>query len=326
MSTTIHLLLITVAIGALTLTTLTVAADSSDTPRVGVLLPQILASPAETGLREGLREQGYVEGQNIIVEWRRIGSSVEDAMPHAIELVQSKPQLILAFSTSSARAAMQATRTIPIVFLSGDPAATGLTESLARPSANATGVSLATPQLTAKRLELLHELVPRARRVAFLRNPSNAVLPAQIAEAQKAARDLGLHLESFDARNTADLDTALRALQRSAPHAILVASDNGLLTEKARIASAIRKMKIPAVFPWKEYHEHGALMSYGPSFKDAIRRTASYVAKILKGAKPGDLPVEVVSKFDMIIDLRVARELKLEVPQSLLLRADEVIQ
>jgi len=321
-----RLLLVAIALGAITLAANPAVADSPTMPRIGVLLPQILASPAEAGLREGLREQGYVEGQNIVIEWRRIGNSVEDATPHAIELVRSKPELILALATSSARAVMQATRTIPIVFLSGDPVATGLAASLARPGANATGVSAATPQLTAKRLELVHQLVPRARRVAFLTNPSNAVLPAQFAEAQKAAHEFGLQLKTFDARNTADLDAALRALKRDAPQAILVASDLGLLTEKAKIASAIRKARIPAVFPWKEYHEDGVLMSYGPDLKDTLRRTASYVAKILKGAKPGDLPVEEVSKFDLVIDLRVARELKLEVPQSLLLRANEVIQ
>lgn len=319
-------MLVAIGLNAITLLSDLAAADSPTMPRIGVLLPQILASPAEAGVREGLREQGYVEGRNIIIEWRRIGTSVEDATPHAIQLVHSKPELILALATTSARAAMQATRTIPIVFLSGDPVATGLAESLAKPGANATGVSAATPQLTAKRLELLHQVVPRARRVAFLVNASNAVLPAQFIEAQKAAHEFGLQLNTFDARNTGDLDAALRALQRSAPQAILVASDLGLLTEKANIASAIRKARVPAVFPWKEYHEHGALMSYGPDLKDALRQTASYVARILKGAKPGDLPIEQVSKFNLVIDLRVARELKLEVPQSLLLRANEIIQ
>jgi putative ABC transport system substrate-binding protein len=303
-----------------------VDADAPVMPRIGILVPQILTSPAEAGLREGLREQGYIEGQNIAIEWRRIGNSVEDATPDAIEMAQSKPDLILALSTASARAVMQATSTIPIVFLSGDPVATGLVGSLAAPRGNATGVSANSPQLTAKRLDLLHQLIPRARRVAFLRNPSNAVLPAQFAEAQKAARPLGLHLETFDASGIADLDAALRALQRSAPHAVLIASDFGLLTEKAKIASAIRKTRIPAIFPWKEYHEHGALMSYGPDLKDTLRLTASYVARILKGAKPADLPIEELSRFDLVIDLRMARELKLEVPQSLLLRANEVIR
>jgi len=303
-----------------------VDADAPVMPRIGILVPQILTSPAEAGLREGLREQGYIEGQNIAIEWRRIGNSVEDAAPDAIEMAHSKLDLILALSTASARAVLQATSTIPIVFLSGDPVATGLVGSLAAPRGNATGVSANSAQLTGKRLDLLHQLVPRARRIAFLRNPSNAVLPAQFAEAQKAARQLGLHLETFDARGIADLDAALRALQRSAPHAVLIASDFGLLTENAKISSAIRKARIPAIFPWKEYHEHGALMSYGPDLKDTLRLTASYVARILKGAKPADLPVEELSRFDLVIDLRMARELKLEVPQSLLLRANEVIQ
>ena len=319
-------MLAAIALGAMALVAIRARAESPEMPRIGVLLPQILASPAEAGLRQGLREQGYAEGQNIAIEWRRIGNSVEDATPHAIEMVRSKPDLILALSTAAARAVMQATSTIPIVFQSGDPVATGLVGSLAAPGGNATGVSVATPQLTAKRLDLVHQFLPHARRVAFLRNPSNAVLPAQFAEAQKAARLLGLHLDTFDARGVADLDAALRALQRSAPHAVLVASDLGLLTEKTKIASAIRKARIPAIFPWNEYHEDGALMSYGPDLKDTLRRTASYVARILRGAKPADLPIEEVSQFDLIIDLRVARELKLEVPQSLLLRANEVIR
>ncbi len=318
--------LVVIALCTLALAAIRGHAEVPRMPRIGVLVPQILTSPAEAGLREGLREHGYIEGQNIVIEWRRIGSSVEDATPDATAMVRSKPDVILALTTAAARAAMRATSTIPIVFQSGDPLATGLVESLAAPGGNATGVSVASPQLTAKRLDLMHQLVPQARRIAFLRNPSNAVLPAQIAEAQKAARQLGLQLETFDARGTGDLDAALRALQRSAPHAVLIASDLALLTENAKIASAIRKARIPAIFPWKEYHEHGALMSYGPNLKDTLRRVASYVVRILKGAKPADLPIEEVSQFDLVFDLRVARELKLEVPQSLLLRANEVLR
>ena len=301
-------------------------ADSAEIPRIAVLFPDALVSSSEVGLRDGLREQGYLEGRDIVIEWRRVGGSVEDARPHAAELVRSKVDLILALTTSSARAAMEATSTIPIVFVSADPVATGLAKSLVRPGGNATGLSVASPELAAKRLDLLHQVIPRARRVAFLRNPSNASIARQFAEAQKAARQIGVHLEAFDARNATEIDESLRAIQRSAPGAILVASDLGLLTEKARIASAIRKAKIPAMFPWKEYHEHGALMSYGPDLKDVTRRTAFYVVKILKGASPSNLPVEEVSKFDFVIDLRVARELKIEVPQELLFRADEVIR
>ena len=301
-------------------------AASAEIPHIAVLLPEAAVASLEVGLREGLREQDYVEGRDIVIEWRHIGGSVEDARPHVAELVRSKVAVIVAPNTSSARAAMEATRTIPIVFVSADPVATGLAKSMARPGGNATGVSAASPELVAKRLDLLHQILPHVRRIAFLRNPNNVSIALQFAEAQKAAHRLGLQLEAFDARDAAEIDTSLRAIQRSAPGAILVASDQWLLKEKARIASAIRKARIPAMFPWKEYHEDGALMSYGPDLKEMWRRTAFYVVRILKGANPAELPVEEVSKFDLVFDLRIARELKIQVPQELLYRADEVIR
>ena len=301
-------------------------AASAEIPRIAVLLPEAAVASLEVGLREGFREQDYVEGRDIVIEWRRIGASVKDARPHVTELVRSKVALIMAPNTSSARAAMEATSTIPIVFVSADPVATGLVGSMARPGGNATGVSVVSPELVAKRVDLLHQVLPHVRRVAFLRNPNNANIEKQSAEAQKTAHQLGVQLEAFDARNAAEIDTSLRAIQRRAPGAILVASDQWLLKEKARIASTIRKARIPAMFPWKEYHEDGALMSYGPDLKEIWRRAAFYIVRILKGANPAELPVEEVSKFDLIFDLRIARELKIEVPEELLYRADEVIR
>src|SRR5262245_8208752 len=208
-------------------------ANSTKPPRIAVLFPEALVSSSEAGLRDGLREQGYVEGQDIVIEWRRIGSSIDDARPHVTELVRSKVDLILALSTSLARAAMEATSTIPIVFVSADPVATGLAKSLARPGGNATGVSVVSPELVAKRLDLLHQALPHARRVAFLRNPSNASISQQTAEGQEAAARVGVHLQPFDARNAAQIDESLRAIQRSAPNAILIASDLLFLTEKS---------------------------------------------------------------------------------------------
>lgn len=315
-----------VAIGALLLPSSRGADPPSAIPRIGVLLPLALASPAELGLRDAFREQGYVEGQNIAIEWRRIGDSVDDARPYATEFVRSKQDLILVLTTSAARAALGATSTTPIVFIAGDPVATGLVRSMARPGGNATGVSVVSPAMTAKRLDLLHQLIPHARRIAFLRNPSNANVPLQFTEAQKAAQQFGMRLETFDARNASEIDIAFRAIRRSAPDAILVASDLGLLTHNEKIASSMRKARIPAVFPWREYHQYGALMSYGPNLNDATRRVAAYVVKILKGAKPADLPVEEISKYDLIVDLRVAQALRIEVPQEILFRADEVIR
>lgn len=301
-------------------------ANAANIPRLGVVLDKTLPASAQTGMREGLREHGYIENQNILVDWRPFSGSIEQARPQVAALINARVDLILALTTSGARAAIEATKTIPIVFVSADPVATDLAESLAKPGANATGVSITSPELTAKRLDLLHQLLPRARRVAFLLNPSNASIAPQLSEAQRAADALGMRLETFEARNAAEIDASLRAIRRSAPDAILVAGDLGLLNERARIASAVHKARIPAVFPWKEYHDRGVLMSYGPNLQEVMRRAASYVAKILKGAKPGALPVEEISKFDLVIDLRVAQGLKIEVPATLLLRADEVIQ
>jgi len=250
-------------------------AGSASVPHIGVMLPAATASASELGLRSGLREQGYIEGRDILIQWLRSGTSIEDARPRATEFVRSKADLIVALSTSTARAAMEATSTIPIVFVSADPVAAGLAQSLARPGANATGVSVVTPELAAKRLELLLHLVPHIRRIAFLRNPSSAAAAMKIAEAQKAARQLGVHLEPFDARNAREIQSALREIRRSRPDAILVDSDLALLDESARIVAAIRISKIAAVFPWREYHEHGALISYGPDYEDVMRRTAS---------------------------------------------------
>jgi putative ABC transport system substrate-binding protein len=290
------------------------------------MLPAATVSASEAGLRSGFREQGYIEGRDMLIQWLRSGTSIEDARPRAAELVRSKVDLIVALSTSTARAAMEATSMIPIVFVSADPVAAGLAQSLARPGANATGVSVVSPELAAKRLDLLLQLVPHTRRIAFLRNPYSAAAAMKMAEAHKAARQLGVHLQPFDARSAGEIDAAFHAIRRSQPDAILVDSDTAFLHESARITTAIRKTRIAAVFPWKEYHDHGALVSFGPDYADVMRRTASYVIKIFRGAKPDNLPVEEISKFDLMIDLRVAREIGIEVPQSLLLRADEVIR
>jgi len=314
------------AISITALTLPTTAAPPAAVPRIGVLLPQALASPAEVDLRSAFGELGYVEGQNVVITWRRIGDSVDDARPYAAEFVRSREDLILVLTTSAARAAMALTNTTPIVFVAGDPVTTGLVKSLAKPGSNATGVSVVSPAMTAKRLDLLHQLLPHARRIAFLRNPSNANVALQFAEAQKAAAQFGMRLETFDARDGPEMDVAMRAIRRSTPDAILVASDLGLLTQSEKIASSIHKAKIPAVFPWREYHQHGALMSYGPNLKDTMRRAAAYVVKVLNGAKPADLPVEEVSKYDLVVDLRIAQELKIQVPQEILFRADEVIR
>lgn len=293
-------------------------------PRIGVLMPAVAAM--EEGLRQGLQELGYIDGTSIVIDWRRSAGTDQELRTLAIDLVHSKAEIIVAAGTPAARAAMETTTTLPIVFHVGDPVASGFATSLAKPGGNGTGVSVISSELIVKRLELLHQLQPRAKRVLFLVNPSNPAAAQLMGEVQNAARTLGLRVETLNARNIAEIDAALGKMRRTAADACLVGGDLLFLAEKARIARAIRNNRMPAVFAYREFHEDGALMSYGPSLKQTMHSAARYVDKILKGAKPADLPIEQISKFHLVLDLRVAREMGITVPQELLFRADEVIR
>lgn len=300
-------------------------ADPSPTMvRVGTLGPPVLISPEEA-LRQGLRELGYIEGRNLTIE-RRLGETNDALQSGAADLVRSRVDLVVAFGTSAAHAALSATSTIPVVFISGDPVATGLAASLARPGANGTGVSSLSTELMPKRLELLQQVAPRVQRVILLGNPSSALHAGVLKEAQKAAQALHIHIVALNARNADELDSALRGVQRSAGDAFTVSSDVFFLANKAKIAEAVAKAKLPAIFPQRDYHDAGVLMSYGASLKEMGRQAAVYADKILKGAKPGELPIEQMSKYELVVNLRVARAMGLKVPQELLLRADEVIR
>ena len=301
-------------------------ADQPAIPRIGVHVVPLANSPHEAGLRDGLRELGYVEGTNIVINWWRSTGATENQRSVVADLARSKPDVLVVFSTLAARAALEVTTTIPIVFLSGDPVTSGLAQSLAHPGGNATGVSVVVTELTAKRLEFLRLLAPRARRIACLMNSSNPSGVQQLEAAQQAARTLGVQLVTLDARNAVELDAALRALQRGAADGVLVTGDILFRVNRSKVTQAVRKARLPATFPFREYHEDRALMSYGPNLRDTGRKMAVYVDKILKGAKPADLPIEQMSKYELVVDLRVARELGLDVPQELLLSADEVIK
>ena len=294
-------------------------------PHIGVLLPQLANAPLGDGLREGLRELGYIEGKTIVLESRPPGATPEALRSIAADLARSKVDLLVVFSTPAARAALDAT-TLPVVFLAGDPVAAGLATSLARPGGNATGVSLLTSELTAKRLELLRMSAPRARRFILLTNSANPTTTRQLEGAQEGARSLGVELLVLDARNATELDAALARIPQSGVGGVVVSAELLFLTHRAKIAQALRATRLPAIFPATEYHDAGVFMTYGPSLKQAMRRVAVYVDKILHGAKPSDLPIEQVSKVELVIDLRVARAQGLEIPKDLLLRADEVIQ
>ena len=310
---------------AISLMPLLANADPAPTMvRIGALVPPVLISPEE-GMRQGLKELGYIEGKNLTIE-RRLADSSDALQSAAADLVRSRVDLIVAFGTSAGHAALSATSTIPVVYISGDPVAAGLAASLAHPGANGTGVSTVSTQLVPKRMELIQRIAPHVRRVILLGNPGSTLHAGVLEEARSAARTLHIHLTVLDARNAEELNVALQSIQRSKPDAFILSSDVLFLANKAKIAQAVAKARLPAIFPWRDYHDAGVLMSYGASPSEMGRHAAAYVDKILRGAKPADLPVEQLSEYELVIDLRVARAMGLKVPQDLLLRADEVIR
>jgi putative ABC transport system substrate-binding protein len=301
------------------------ADQSPKIPRIGVLFSPDTSSPIEEGLRQGFRDRGYSENVNIFIDWRRSGETGNELKSLILDLTRLGADLLVVFSTPAAHTAHEMT-TIPVVALVGDPVGSGLAENLARPDRNITGVSLLTTELTAKRVELLHQMVPNARRIIVLMNTSNRSSLLQVDETKRAAAVLGMQIVPSDARNSAELAVMLRRLNHDSADAVLVTGDLFLMSNRAKIARALRNARLPAIYPNRRYHDEGALMSYGPDVKEAARRLASFVDRILKGAKAGDLPFEQVAQFELVIDTRIAREQRIEVPQELLLRAEEVIR
>jgi ABC-type uncharacterized transport system substrate-binding protein len=313
-----------VAVVTVLLSPLSAATQSSSVRRIGVLNP-FPSSSLDEGLRDGIQKAGYIEGRTILIDWRRSTAPEEELRSLASDMARARVDLIVAIGSPAARAALQVT-TVPVVFVSGDPVGAGFAANLARPGGNGTGVSVLTPELEPKRLELLHVLVPQARRIGYLVNLSNPLASGIMADLQTAARKLGLQIETFDAPTVRKLDTALDAIKRNPPDALIVSSEAYFLTYKAKVAQAVRNAKIPAIFTYREYVAAGALVSYGPSLKQIGGLLAVYVDKILRGAKPADLAIEQTSKYELVIDVRVAREMSMQVPQELLLRADEIIR
>jgi putative ABC transport system substrate-binding protein len=221
---------------------------------------------------------------------------------------------------------MAATSTVPVVFISGDPVATGLVSSLARPGANATGVSTVNTELIPKRFELLQQVVPTARRMMLLTNPDSPLYPQELRNAQAGASALQMQLILLTARNVGELEVTLGKIQRGQADGFTTSSDVLFLSTKSKIAEAVVRAKLPAVFPWPNDHDSGVLMAYGASTRDMGLRAASYIDRILRGARPAELPVEQISKYELLVDLRAARSLGIKVPQELIVRADEVIR
>jgi putative ABC transport system substrate-binding protein len=276
----------------------------------------------------GLREHGYLEGQNLIIE-RRSAQRMEQFSDLAVELVQLNVDLLLATNPPAALAAKRATATIPIVFVPvADPVGLGLVSSLARPGGNITGMAgMVREGFLGKNLELLKEVRPNASRVAILTNPSNTMhQPFMSNEAPSVAQALKVTLQPFEVARSEQLEAAFDALTRWRADLLFVFGDPVTFTLRTRVAELAARYKVPAMYLFREHVEAGGLMCYGPSMLDLYRRAASHVGKILKGAKPADLPVEQPTKFELVINLKTAKALGLTIPPSLLSRADEVIQ
>jgi putative tryptophan/tyrosine transport system substrate-binding protein len=278
--------------------------------------------------RQGLKDTGYVERENVSTEYRWAENQLNRLPELAAELVRRPVAVIVATSSSTALAAKAATTTIPIVFLTGaDPVKDGLVASLARPGGNLTGINFLSAELTAKRLELLRALVPAADRVAVLVNPANvATTETTLRDVEPAARAIGLQIQVFNASTTPEIDAAFAALVRERPDGIFVGLDQFLISRRAQLVNLASRHALPATFPAREFTEIGGLMSYGASITDGYRQLGVYAGRILKGAKPADLPVVQASKFEFVINASTARMLGLEVPPTLLARADEVIE
>jgi len=303
----------------------TEAQQARKVPRVGVLAGQSAEiSPPILTLREGLRELGYVEGQNIAIEWRWAHGKDERFPDLAAELVSLKVDIIVAPPTASAQAAQRATKTIPIVMgFVTDPVALGVVANLARPGGNITGLGVPTPEIAGKRLQLLREVAPTVARIAVLSDPSQ---PADLRGTEAAAQALGVQLQVWKVRSGGELDRAFAAIARERAAGIIILGSTTLFAYRARIAQLAVRHRLPTSAWARELTEAGCLMSYGPNLPDVVRRAAYFVDKILKGAKPGDVPIEQPTKFDLVINLKTAKALGLTIPPSLLGRADEVIQ
>ena len=295
--------------------------------RIGILeaIPASRNAANLDALRKGLRDLGYVEGRNLVIEYRSADGVAERFPELASELVRRRVDLIVTRGTPAARAARNATQTVPVVMATmGDPRA--IVTSFAHPGGNVTGVTTFSTELTAKRIELLRELVPNLSRVALLHNMGNPAAPPEWEETKRAAGSLGLRAELLDVRSEADL---VRAFERAASRhvdALLVGPDGLTQMHQRAIVDMVARSRLPAAYPARDFVEAGGLMAYAVNYPDLYYRFASFVDKIFKGAKPGDLPVEQPAKFELVVNLKTAGALGLTIPQSVMLRADEIIR
>ena len=289
-------------------------------------------APYLNAFEDRLRELGYVEGRNTTFERRFADGKTEQLPTLLAELVRLKVDVIMVgaafayFPGSAGVDARRLTKTIPIVMWVGDPVGSGLVASLARPGGNITGLSLFNPEIAAKQLEMLKEVIPRLALVAVLQNPTDSSHALSLKELDVAARSLRVQLQVFQVREPDEFETAFAAMTRERASALLVLGDSMFLAHRARIADLAKRQLLPTIFVQREHAEAGGLMAYGANTRDIFRRAATYVDKILKGAKPADLPVEQPTKFELVINLKTAKALGLTIPPSVLARADQVIE
>jgi len=317
--------------GALLALPLTIEAQQAGkVPRIGYLVQNSAETSQRThaALREGLRERGWVEGQNIVIEVRYADGKIDRLPALVSELIRLKVDIIVTTSSGTTWAAKNATQSIPIVMAaSANALGEGLVTSLAHPGENITGMTfLAGPEIAGKQLQLLKEVAPAASSVAVLTNPTNRSHAAFAKEVKVAARSLGAQVQVLEAPSPDQLDNAFAAMTKEHAAALLVLTDSMFVGQQQRVANLAARSRVPALYSQREFVDAGGLVSYGPSLVDMFRRAATHVDKILKGAKPGDIPVEQPTKFELVINIKAAKALGITIPKDMLLRADEVIK
>ena len=277
--------------------------------------------------REGLRDANYAEGRDVVIEWRSADGDYEKVPGLVADLVERKVDVIVVDSTPAALAVKRATSTIPVVAtIVADPVGSGLASSLAHPGGNVTGLSTMQIELSAKRLQLLKEAIPRLSRIAVLWNPDTPFHAKVLENLRAVAPSLSVELSVVGARTPEELTAAFSAISRARAHALYVIGDAFFVTHRMTILKLASKARLPTIYTARQYVDAGGLMSYGANFGDLYRRSAGYVDKILKGAKPGDLPIEQPTRFELVVNLKTAKALGIKIPQSILVRADEVIR
>jgi putative ABC transport system substrate-binding protein len=311
---------------AIVLAPVLATAQSAKVPRIGILRAGAPPDPNIEGFRQGLRELGYIEGKNVIIEYRWAEGKVDRLAGYATELVRLNVDVIFTGGTQAVHAATNATSTIPIVTGAVGGPEFGFVTSFARPSGNLTGMAALNEELSGKKIDLIKQVVPAASRIAILGIPGGPSYEAVLKETRRAARLVGVELEVVEVRDPSELESAFARMTKARADALITVPDEMFFVHRQRIVDLAAKSRLPGLYDNKPFVDAGGLMAYGPSFPELFRRAATYVDKILKGAKPRDLPIERPTHFELVVNLKTAKALGLTIPSPLLARADQVIE